>query len=69
MGQARAGAEPALYAHVARVAASLAKLGLDEDARRVMQHLLRIKTDLTVAKIRWRLRHMHDSVLTPFSPE
>ena len=49
------------------LAASQAQLGRDEAAGQTMQDLLRIEPDLTVAKIRWRLRHMDESVLSPFS--
>ena len=49
------------------LAASLAKLGQIEAARQVMQDLLRIEPHLTVTKLRWRLRHMDESVLSPFS--
>ena len=48
------------------LAASLAKLGQMEGARQVMQDLLRIEPHLTATKLRWRLRHMDESVLTPF---
>lgn len=39
---------------------------LIEGARQVMQDLLRIEPHLTVTKLRWRLRHMDKSVLSPF---
>jgi TolB-like protein/Flp pilus assembly protein TadD len=48
------------------LAASLAKLGQIEGARQVMQDMLRIEPHLTVTKLRWRLRHMDESVLSPF---
>jgi tetratricopeptide (TPR) repeat protein len=48
------------------LAASLAILGREQAAKQVMQDLLRIEPNLTVEKIRWRLRHMDASVLSPF---
>jgi tetratricopeptide (TPR) repeat protein len=49
------------------LASSLAKLGREDDAKHVMQDLLTIEPHLTVSKLRWRLRHMNESVLSPFS--
>ncbi len=48
------------------LAASLAQLGREEGAKQVMRELLKIEPHLTVSKIRWRLRHMDESVLSPF---
>jgi TolB-like protein len=48
------------------LAASLAKLGRTEEAASVMRELLRLEPHLTVAELRWRLRHMHEDVLRPF---
>jgi TolB-like protein/Flp pilus assembly protein TadD len=48
------------------LAASLAKLDQMEGARQVIQDLLRIEPHLTVTKLRWRLRHMDETVLSPF---
>ena len=49
------------------LASSLAKLGQIEGARKVIADLLRIEPDLTVTKLRWRLRQMDESVLSPFA--
>jgi TolB-like protein len=48
------------------LAASLARLGRTEEAASVMRELLRLEPHLTVAELRWRLRHMHEDVLRPF---
>ena len=48
------------------LAASLAKLGHMEGAEQAMQNLLKIEPDLTERKLRWRLRHMDESLLGTF---
>lgn len=48
------------------LAASLAKLGRTEEAASVMRKPLRLEPHLTIAELRWRLRHMHEDVLRPF---
>ena len=48
------------------LAASLAKLGRIEEAKQTMKDLLRIEPHLTCTKLRWRLRHMDEAVLSPF---
>jgi len=48
------------------LAASQAKLGRIESATQVIGDLLKIEPDLTVTKLRWRLRHMDESLLRTF---
>jgi TolB-like protein len=48
------------------LAASLARLGRTDEAAGVVRELLTIEPDLTIAKLHWRLKHMHGSVLNPF---
>jgi tetratricopeptide (TPR) repeat protein len=49
------------------LAASLARLGRMESAAQVMQEILKIEPQLTLTKLRWRLRHMDERLLKQFS--
>jgi TolB-like protein/Flp pilus assembly protein TadD len=49
------------------LAASLARLGRMDSAAQVMREVLKIEPHLTLTKLRWRLRHMDESVLNQFS--
>ena len=48
------------------LAASYTYLGRSDEAGKAINDLLKIEPHLTLGKICWRLRHMDESVLTPF---